>query len=66
MNFTNKHLENKLIILLFSIIPIAYLIGSAIYEFIFFLIILLFLSKLIKSRNIKQELSEDKTITANV
>ena len=61
MNFTNKHLENKLIILLFSIIPIAYLIGSAIYEFIFFLIILLFLSKLIKSRNIKQELKSNKS-----
>ena len=60
MNFINKHLENKLIILLFSIIPIAYLIGSAIYEFIFFLIILLFLSRLIKSRNIKQELKSNK------
>jgi O-antigen ligase len=60
MNSNNKILENKIVTSLFSIIPLTYLIGSAVYELNFFFIITFFLYKIYEKKILVKKIINNK------
>ena len=60
MTSTSLLLKDKIILLFFSILPISFIIGSAVLQFNIILIILFFLKELFGDRNYFIELIKKK------
>ncbi len=60
MTFPKHILKDKIILLFFSILPISFIIGSAVLQLNIFLIILFFLKELFTDRKYFNELLKDK------